>query len=70
MRTPPEGHHKVVDLVRRRTAQAMAAEVGMTFEEALAAVVELHESGFLTMVRDDRGVALVPVEPNDRFAFA
>jgi hypothetical protein len=64
MRTLPEPHRQVVEAVRRHTARVMAAEVGMTFEEALASVTELHENGFLTMVQDHRGVALVPVEPH------
>ena len=55
-----EDARNIVDAVRQAMASDLAEAVGMSVDEALKSVIQLHEHGHLKIVQKDDSIALVP----------
>jgi hypothetical protein len=59
----PEVARKLVDAVRLIIAEDAAKRDGMSIEDALGGMIDLHEAGYLTLVEDEDGIGMAACVP-------
>ena len=55
-----EDAQTIVDFMRRDLADKLAKADGLSFDEVHESVIHLHELGYLTLVKTEDGIGLVP----------